>query len=586
MKFSIFIINAFLWFGILGAPVFAQSNSTDSSSRQQPLVQLEAAKQELLSLLVSQVRVLQAQLAELQAKQGEVSTGSVDTNTLSSLKIIYPNGGESLTKGKPYQLQWSSTGLSPNETVHLYLMDNNGKLQSLPIVRTINRGTHWFLISSNTPVGSYKLHIETLPFDVGVNSKVVSDTSDKTFEIVAAGGDASQGATSAPVTDNHDFGNRCIDIKNDQYTIASDQKPAPNVNIYWFLEYISPGQVITYMAGTNPFGQRLSDVPNLQAFQRANNLPESNYMDAASRAKIKQLTCGETDPGAKPEIKGIRPSSGIVDSGVFMLGTNLNAKKSEIYFNGKRITGNTLEENDGENTVRFKVPNLPPGKYPVVVKNSKGDSNTIFYTIDDTRPNSSLPGYCGEYYNGVDRPVPTDPAFKAHGFQKVEVPFKNVWGVEAGLSGGGSTGVPGNHLNPTEGRYLAIPFTVPYRGHVGLNWVELQGQSPGSFTSPVLISLSPCPGDFRKPAQTNISNSNPGNDRYMGWGCKLGSPGIHGSLRASETSCFAPPGKKMFINVATYDMTNSMNRNGGGPGTNLCDPRYDGAGCGVAVLLN
>ena|GEM_PF-6572832 len=369
--------------------------------------------------------------------------------------------------------------------------------------------------------------------------------------------------------------------ENDIYLRTTDDAQLGG-EVYTLLSYLSPKY---FNHGVNNvYSNYFGDVElrAVQAFQRDSGIAVTDHIDFATRAKLKQLTCGESVSGAKPHIKGLNPSQGVVGSEVFMLGTNLST--DTLYFNGSRTARLTPIERDGENTMRFIVPQLPPGKYAVVVENSAGKSNTLFFTINDTKSaESGLSGYCAEYYNGVTRPVPIDPAFKAHGFQKVEVAFKDIWSTEPGYSSGTTKGVPGDYLNPSNGRYLSIPITIGYRRQLNLNWVELQGQAPGVFTGPVVATISPCPGDFRKLLQTNLGNGST-NDGYVNFGCRIG-PGISGSISAAGTpslsGCFAPPGKQMYLNIATHDMFDSMNRNNGGPGETLCGT--DVTTCGVAL---
>lgn len=110
-----------------------------------------------------------------------------NTNIRESLKVVYPNGGETLFQGETYVLKWSSTNVGADETIALYLMDIEGNLQAEPFAKVRNRGYHEITFKDlNTfAVGKYKLYIATPPEAVGVNRQITSDTSDAYFKIAS-----------------------------------------------------------------------------------------------------------------------------------------------------------------------------------------------------------------------------------------------------------------------------------------------------------------------------------------------------------------------------------------------------------------
>ncbi len=162
-------------------------------------------------------------------------------------------------------------------------------------------------------------------------------------------------------------------------------------------------------------------------------------------------------------------------------------------------------------------------------------------------------GYCTEYYNGTTRPVPTDVRFTAHNFQQVLRSFGDIWGVQPGIGSGPQVAVPGNFLNPSTSRYLAIPFTLSGAANqVTFTWIDVQGS--GIPTGQVAVTISPCPGDFRPRVFPS-----PPSDVYLSQNCRFDQTGISGNLVAATptsglSGCLAPTGKQMYLNIATYNM--------------------------------
>ncbi len=169
-----------------------------------------------------------------------------------------------------------------------------------------------------------------------------------------------------------------------------------------------------------------------------------------------------------------------------------------------------------------------------------------------TTPNSGLLGYCGEYYNGVDRAVPTDPAFTAYGLTKKEISLDEAVNFfQVAITE--NRVLPGPHLAPeSDGRYLAIPITVlDSRSSADIRLFDVQG-SP-SKTANITASLSPCPGDFRNAAAFNSNNT----DDYLKSFCRS-NEGISGALKlgTDEFSCSVPVGEVMYLNVTNHRFDN------------------------------
>jgi hypothetical protein len=185
---------------------------------------------------------------------------------------------------------------------------------------------------------------------------------------------------------------------------------------------------------------------------------------------------------------------------------------------------------------------------------SATSANVVVSTTAPPPPPTGGNNYCAEYYDGINRPIPSSPAFTAHGFQKVEVEFPTIWQSQPGFTSGVTAGVPGNFMFPTGGKYLAIPYiltsSTASSGARQINLSYLEPQALGIIGANISVSISPCPGDFR-PMQTGTT------DIYLGHQCRT-EFGLAGNMSATSviglSGCWAPPDAKMYINIATYDM--------------------------------
>jgi hypothetical protein len=190
--------------------------------------------------------------------------------------------------------------------------------------------------------------------------------------------------------------------------------------------------------------------------------------------------------------------------------------------------------------------------------------------------------YCAEVYGSNP---PTSPNFTAFGFEKVEVPYGQVWGVPGAPAP--KRGVPGIYVSPSANRYIAIPFVMTSDAgdslsQMRISWVEAQpvwGESPPTNnikTGAISLTVSPCPGDFRPRA--NLSNP----DRYLHGACRILSPDISGNIEVTAATglagCLAPKGKTMYLNIATYNMFGTS-----APTTTTCPPNE--STCGVSMLM-
>lgn len=165
-----------------------------------------------------------------------------------------------------------------------------------------------------------------------------------------------------------------------------------------------------------------------------------------------------------------------------------------------------------------------------------------------------IPPVAGAYCNEVYPSKPADARFYGHNLNAVVASFESVFGVSVG----GSipiTAMPANVLGYAKGNYLSIAFVMGERTNdvtqFGFNWFLLQGQGgPGVYTGPVSITVSPCPGDFRPVDVTSV-------DTYLQQSCR-GNFGTSGTMYVTSDKkfggCYAPKGKVMYINIATYNM--------------------------------
>jgi len=155
--------------------------------------------------------------------------------------------------------------------------------------------------------------------------------------------------------------------------------------------------------------------------------------------------------------------------------------------------------------------------------------------------------FCDETYPTK----PTDVRFTAHGYTQAPVAFNTVWvnGLTDSTEG---RATPHGFMSDTRSKYLAIPFSYSAAGNTTLTWIEsLATVGP---TGGVTVTISPCPGDFRKRA-TTIEEINA--DPYLSGNCRA-NVGINGIIRitsiAGNAGCMAPVNKTLYLNIASYDM--------------------------------
>lgn len=246
-------------------------------------------------------------------------------------------------------------------------------------------------------------------------------------------------------------------------------------------------------------------------------------------------------------------------------------------------SGNRALANSGNATVSITNTTANPVTQTFQIRCFKeGGSRTVSSQTVTINPGSSNPptgeDYCAQYYGSN---MPTSPNFTAHGLTKVEVSFLTIW-AGAGQVGGTDVlrGVPGTRLNPATGRYLAIPFVMTddsggANSQFTANWN--QSQLPDTPSGQVTVTVSPCPGDFRP---STGFGPNP-NDYYSTNLCR-GLFGNTGEITVDSTGfqngCYAPKGKRMYINIATYNMYGATLPSGPSCGSNSF--------CGVMMRMD
>lgn len=201
-------------------------------------------------------------------------------------------------------------------------------------------------------------------------------------------------------------------------------------------------------------------------------------------------------------------------------------------------------------------------------------------TITVTAPVAPVLGdYCGEYYSPTGAfPVPTSPNFNAFGNERVEDTFFNIFGVEPGNTTNRPT-VPGLFLDPVmkdgRARYMSISFEMLAGKHPGLSLSWGQTQAANTPTGAVIVTISPCPGDFRPP-----DDSSP--DRYLHQNCRFSTINNTGALAIGvagsgthANGCVVPADKRLYINIA-----NSFMYGTSAPTQSTCGTS---AHCGVAI---
>lgn len=246
-------------------------------------------------------------------------------------------------------------------------------------------------------------------------------------------------------------------------------------------------------------------------------------------------------------------------------------------------TGQTLSRNASQ-----AISGLAAGSYTFGLRcysaggSVTASSPTVTVTTATTNPppdpNPPTGDYCAEYYSSG---LPTTAGFNAYNWAKTEVSFANAFGIVPGdvMAAADVKWLPGNQVPAAVGNYIAIPFTLTEssgpNAQFNLRW--FQTQIPGASPGAVSVSVSPCPGDFRPSVTFGVNPS----DYYVGGVCR-GTFGQGGQISVDSSNpnngCYAPPGKRLFINIAAANMFQ-----GAAPTTGSCTGNPAPTQCGVSV---
>ncbi len=137
-------------------------------------------------------------------------------------------------------------------------------------------------------------------------------------------------------------------------------------------------------------------------------------------------------------------------------------------------------------------------------------------------------------------------------FTKQEMTFQQkttrILGQHSGVINAMLPGALGNT------QYLALSFTLPTPGEVNTGKFALQTQTGTGFSHPAIITISPCPGDFRP------RNTSSGAEHYTSAYCRTtyDSSGktVRGAVPGATTGewCNIPVGQTMYLNITKHDL--------------------------------
>lgn len=115
---------------------------------------------------------------ECSVKDSSDNYFSIAATTTPSITVLSPNGGETWTIGKTYNITWNSTGVS---TVNILLYNQSGNQQATIVSNLTNDGADSWTIPSTIVPGQYKIYIY---WESNVKDQKADDYSDNYFNIV------------------------------------------------------------------------------------------------------------------------------------------------------------------------------------------------------------------------------------------------------------------------------------------------------------------------------------------------------------------------------------------------------------------
>jgi len=183
------------------------------------------------------------------------------------------------------------------------------------------------------------------------------------------------------------------------------------------------------------------------------------------------------------------------------------------------VSTNSIQKNTAIDKPGFTIYTLPP----TPVTNSAG-----------------LLGYCGEYYDGVTRAVPTDAAFRPVGLTQVTGSWTETFGAPFPSNNSTLGG-----LGTDVGTYKSFEFVAGAGAVYNLRTYSAQPTALNPTAEPatgMVVTISPCPGDFRAPVSPP-----PTNDPTLFSTCRRA--GVSNNLSYGAAGCLLTAGKTYYMNV-------------------------------------
>lgn len=219
----------------------------------------------------------------------------------------------------------------------------------------------------------------------------------------------------------------------------------------------------------------------------------------------------------------------------------------------------------------FLVGNLPrhasnPTNYNFTLRcysssaGTSGSTPIVGYT-DSTRVVTLAPsagttsGNCASYLDSLspeDRAHYDAYSAEAREFTKTEMTFQaktsRILGQQFGVINPTLPGLLGNT------QYLSLSFSLPAAGEINTGKFSLSTQAGQGFAHPVVITISPCQGDFRP------RNTASGAEHYTSTYCRTiydqAGTTVRGAVpgAASGDWCNIPVGQTMYMNISKHNM--------------------------------
>ncbi len=174
---------------------------------------------------------------------------------------------------------------------------------------------------------------------------------------------------------------------------ANIQTVARNTVSFVVPEYLS--HTINCIKAPCPLGLVKEVVPGNYSIRVVNSNGTSNEAI---------LTIRNKDVGGPISLSSLNPTSGKIGQEVVIYGQGINVGDDKIYFGNSIVPQYTTTSADVVNVLRFKVPGsltscsssssdtcyvvpVTPGSYNITVKNSRGTSNTLSFTVTSSTTN-------------------------------------------------------------------------------------------------------------------------------------------------------------------------------------------------------